>query len=307
VPSTRRALKPHATDGRRVDRSDWTRIWVLVLAVVVSAMQIGKVPPALSLLREDLSMGLVASAWILSMFSALGASFGSVAGAFADRYGSRRVRVASLLIAIAVALAGSPPILAALGWRPLWELNAALSAGLALAVAWSHSRAHTVSARHSTQFGAMLRASLLRPGTLLLAAVAFSAIGGLVPASIFTAVPNAAPAEARSTTMGIVVQATHIGQLVGPATVAAVAAAVGGWHASALVLLPVAAVGLSASSCQRTSSGVSCRPNIRFDWRPCCQAAAVRISWQRGNDTDVRAEVPVWHNGEALASVTSEV
>jgi MFS family permease len=88
------------------------------------------------LLREDLSVRLVASAWILSMFSALGALFGSVAGAFAYRYGSRRVRVASLLIAaaverdrrfvpslwgaympvaIALALAGSPPILAALG------------------------------------------------------------------------------------------------------------------------------------------------------------------------------------------------
>jgi len=240
-------------------------------------MQIGKVPPALSLLREDLSVRLVASAWILSMFSALGALFGSVAGAFAYRYGSRRVRVASLLIAaaverdrrfvpslwgaympvaIALALAGSPPILAALAWRPLWELNAALLAGLALAVAWSNSLAHAVSARHSTQFGAILRASLLRPGTLLLAAVA---------------------------------------------------AAVGGWHASALVLLPFATVGLSASSCQRTSPGASCRPNIRLDWRPCFQAAAVRISWQRGNDTDVSAEVPIWHNGEALASVTSEV
>jgi hypothetical protein len=230
VPLTRRALKPRATDGRRVDRSDCTRIWVLVLTVVVSAMQIGKVPPALSLLREDLSVGLVASAWILSMFSALGALFRSVAG--------------------------SPPILAALGSRPLWELNAALLAGLALAVAWSNSRPHTVSARHSTQFGAMLRASLLRPGTLLLAAVA---------------------------------------------------AAVGDWHASALVLLPVAAFGLSASSCQRTSPGVSCRPNIGLDWRPCCQAAAVRISWQRGNDTDVSAEVPIWHYGEALASVTYEV
>jgi len=80
-----------------------------------------------------------------------------------------------------------------------------------------------------------------------LAAVGFSAIGGLVPASIFTAVPDVAPAEARSTTMGIVVQASHIGQLVGPPTVAAVAAAVGGWYASPLVLVPLAALGLAAA------------------------------------------------------------
>jgi MFS family permease len=345
-----------------------------------------------------LSVGLVASAWILSMFSALGALFGSAAGALADRFGSQHVTVASLLVmalasavggaahgaelllfsravegsgfvvtvvavpsllvaaaadrarrfvpslwgaympvGMALALAASPLILSAAGWRLWWELNAALLAALALAVAWSNSRVHQVRSRRSTQFGGMLRASLLRPGVLLLAAifasyafqflsimgflptilqergiapraaggltalavivnaggnltagwlvtrgvaprtlictamigmvgaelvvfspwysaslqylaaVGFSAIGGLVPASIFTAVPDVAPAEARSTTMGIVVQASHIGQLVGPPTVAAVAAAVGGWYASPLVLVPLAALGLAAA------------------------------------------------------------
>jgi len=388
------ALEPHGP----ADRSNWARIWILVLAGVVCAMQIGKVPPALSLLREDLSVGLVASAWILSMFSALGALFGSAAGALADRFGSQHVTVASLLVmalasavggaahgaelllfsravegsgfvvtvvavpsllvaaaadrarrfvpslwgtympvGMALALAASPLILSAAGWRLWWELNAALLAALALAVAWSNSRVHQVRSRRSTQFGGMLRASLLRPGVLLLAAifasytfqflsimgflptilqergiapraaggltalavivnaggnltagwlvtrgvaprtlictamigmvgaelvvfspsysaslqylaaVGFSAIGGLVPASIFTAVPDVAPAEARSTTMGIVVQASHIGQLVGPPTVAAVAAAVGGWYASPLVLVPLAALGLAAA------------------------------------------------------------
>jgi len=388
------ALEPRGP----ADRSNWARIWILVLAGVVCAMQIGKVPPALSLLREDLSVGLVASAWILSMFSALGALFGSAAGALADRFGSQHVTVASLLVmalasavggaahgaelllfsravegsgfvvtvvavpsllvaaaadrarrfvpslwgtympvGMALALAASPLILSAAGWRLWWELNAALLAALALAVAWSNSRVHQVRSRRSTQFGGMLRASLLRPGVLLLAAifasytfqflsimgflptilqergiapraaggltalavivnaggnltagwlvtrgvaprtlictamigmvgaelvvfspwysaslqylaaVGFSAIGGLVPASIFTAVPDVAPAEARSTTMGIVVQASHIGQLVGPPTVAAVAAAVGGWYASPLVLVPLAALGLAAA------------------------------------------------------------
>jgi MFS family permease len=390
--------EPHAMHSRSVDRSDWARIWILVLAGVVCAMQIGKVPPALSLLREDLSVGLVASAWILSMFSALGALFGSAAGALADRFGPHHVTVVSLSVmalasavggtadgaglllvsravegsgfvvtvvavpgllvaaaadrarrfvpslwgtympvGMALALAASPLILSALGWRAWWELNAALLAALALAVGWSNSRLRPVGGRSSMQFGGTLRACLRRPGVLLLAgifacyafqflaimgflptilqergiapktagaltalavvvnaggnltagwlvtrglaprslictamigivgaelvvfspwysasvqylaAVGFSAIGGLVPASIFTAVPDVAPAEARSTTMGIVVQASHIGQLVGPPTVAAVAAAVGGWHASPLVLVPVAALGLAAA------------------------------------------------------------
>jgi MFS family permease len=401
---TQRSQNPNPTDGRAVDHSDWTRIYLLVLAGVVSAMQIGKVPPALSMLGVELGVGLVASAWILSMFSALGALFGSLAGVFADRFGSRHVTVASLLVmalasalggtahgamlllfsravegsafvvtvvavpslliastaerdrrlvpsvwgaympvGMSVALATSPLILSTLGWRALWELNAALLAVLARAVAWSNSRARTFRSAHATQFGGVLRASLARPGVLLLAAtftcytfqflstlgflptilqergispraaggltalavianafgnlsagwlftrgmaprslictgmigmaaaefspwhssslqylaaIAFSAIGGLVPASIFTAIPKVAPAEARATTMGIVVQASHIGQLVGPPTVAAVAAAVGGWAASPFVLVPVAAIGLTAALSMRSASNV---------------------------------------------------
>jgi MFS family permease len=412
---TRRASEPQRPGERAVDHSDWTRICVLILAGVVSAMQIGKVPPALPLLRADLNVGLIASAWILSMFSALGALFGSLAGVFADRFGSHHVTVVSLLVmavasavggtahdtmlllvsravegsgfvvtvvavpsllnaaaserdrrfvpsvwgaympvGMALALAASPLILSALGWRPLWQLNAALLAALALAVARSNSRAGTIRARQPTQFRGLLRASLLRRGTLLLAAtfacytfqflsilgflptilqergisleaagaltalavlanafgnlsagwlltrgvtprllictaivgmmaaelvvfsprlsssiqylaaVAFSTIGGLVPASIFTAIPYIAPAEARSTTRGIVVQASHIGQLVGPPTVAAVAAAVGGWPASPWVLVPVAIVGLAAASSLRSESNVGVSISARY-------------------------------------------
>jgi MFS family permease len=400
-----------ADKQRAVARSEWVRIGVLVLAGVVAAMQIGKVPPALSLLRADLGVGLVASGWILSMFSAIGALFGSLAGVFADRFGSRHVTVASLLVmalasavggtahsallllssravegsgfvvtvvavpsllvaaaaerdrhfvpalwgaympvGIAIAMATSPLILSTLGWRPLWEFNAALLAGLALGVAWSNSRARALDV-HS-QIG-ILRTSVLQPGALLLAAtfacytfqflsvlgflptilqehgssaraagaltalavlanafgnlsagwlftrglaprpliaaatiamaaaelivfspwfssslqylaaVAFSAIGGLVPASIFTAIPRVAPAEARSTTMGIVVQASHIGQLIGPPTVAAVAAAMGGWPASPWVLVPIAAVGLAAACSLRSEPKVRATMSAR--------------------------------------------
>lgn len=380
------------------DRSDWPRICVLLLAGVVCAMQIGKVPPALSLLRSDLGVDLVASAWILSMFSAVGALSGSLAGAFADRVGARQVTVVSLLVmalatgiggsahgatlllasralegagfvitvvavpslltaaaiesdrrfvpslwgaympvGIAAALAAGPPVLSALGWRLWWEFNAALLAAVALAVARTNSGRHAGRAPPAEPLSSLFRASLLRPGTLQLAimfacyafqflalmgflptilqqrgmspgaaggltalavianaagnlsagwlftrgvtprrlictgiavmvaaelavfsrwlpaslqycgAVAFSAVGGLVPASIFTAIPRIAPADARSTTMGIVVQASHIGQLLGPPTVAVVAAAVGGWQASPLVLVPVAAIGMAAA------------------------------------------------------------
>jgi len=392
-----------AAPARIVDRSDWIRICVLVLAGIAAAMQIGKVPAALALLRADFGVGLVASAWILSMFSAVGALFGSVAGVLADRFGSRQVTVASLLlmalasaigsrahsallllvsrtiegagfvvtvvavpslliaaaverdrrivpslwgtympVGMAVALAVTPLVVAASGWRPWWQFNAALLAGLALAVAWSNSRARRLRPPPAAQFAGTLRTLLRRPAALLLAmifacytfqflsvlgflptilqqrgssprlagaltalavlanalgnlsagwlfargaaprwlictgtigmaaaelvvfspryswslqylaTVAFSSIAGLVPASIFTAIPDVAPTDARSTMMGIAVQASHIGQLVGPPTVAAVAAAAGGWSASPLVLVPVAAIGLTAAWSMRS-------------------------------------------------------
>ena len=220
------------SDALVADRSDWTRISVLVLAGIASAMQIGKVPAALSLLQADFNVGLVASAWILSMFSGLGALFGSLAGLLADRFGSRHVTVASLLVmalasavgasahsaalllvsravegsgflvtvvavpsllfaaaverdrrivpslwgtympvGMAVALAITPFMLSAFGWRPWWEFNAALLAGLAIAVAWTNPRSYPLRARPAPQSGGILRASLLRPGALLLATI----------------------------------------------------------------------------------------------------------------------------------------
>jgi len=89
---------PNSTHARQLERSDWPRIWLLILAGIASAMQIGKVPAALALLRTQFSVGLVASGWILSMFSAVGAALGSVAGLLADRFGARRVTVAGLLL-----------------------------------------------------------------------------------------------------------------------------------------------------------------------------------------------------------------
>jgi cyanate permease len=396
----------HQFSNRRsaaVDRSDWPRIGILIVAGVACAMQIGKVPPALSLLRADLGVGLVTSAWILSMFSALGALFGSLAGLLADRFGSPRVTVASLLVmalaaaiggaahsasvllvsralegsgfvvtvvaipslliaaaaerdwrmvpslwgtympvGIAAALAVAPLILSGFGWRGWWQFNAALLAALALAVAWSNARSRALGLRRAPPSAGTLRALLRQPRALLLAiafacytfqflsvlgflptilqergasptaaaaltaaavlanavgnlsagwlftrgaapralicsgmigmalaelvvyspwfsssiqftaAIAFSTVAGVVPASIFTAIPAVAPANARSSMMGMAVQASHIGQLVGPPTVAAVAAAVGGWAATPLVLVPFAAAGLVAAWSMRS-------------------------------------------------------
>ena len=71
--------------------------------------------------------------------------------------------------------------------------------------------------------------------------VTLAGVGGLIPASLFALVPRVAQdQQSTATTMGFVVQFSHIGQLAGPPAVAAVAAAAGGFQLSALVLVPAA-------------------------------------------------------------------
>lgn len=79
-------------------------------------------------------------------------------------------------------------------------------------------------------------------------AIVFSAFGGLVPAAIFATLPPiAARAGSGAVAMGLIVQASHVGQMSGPPVVAAIAEATGGWALSPAALVPAAAVALVAA------------------------------------------------------------
>jgi len=85
--------------------------------------------------------------------------------------------------------------------------------------------------------------------------VAFSGLGGLLPASVFAMLPAIArEANTGATTQGLAVQASHIGQLLGPPAIGTVAAIVGGWYLSPLVLAPAALISLFAAMGLRASS-----------------------------------------------------
>jgi MFS family permease len=92
----------------------------------------------------------------------------------------------------------------------------------------------------------------LAPAVRYALAIVFFAFAGLVPASVFASVPAATPdGSSSATTMGLVVQASHLGQLVGPPAVAAVVA--GGWELAPVVLVPAALTALLAGLAVRTS------------------------------------------------------
>ena len=79
-----------------IERTRWSIVTVAVLAGILGGMQIGKVAPAIPVIRADLGLDLIGAGWVASLFTASGAVLGALIGASADRLGPRRASLASL-------------------------------------------------------------------------------------------------------------------------------------------------------------------------------------------------------------------
>jgi predicted MFS family arabinose efflux permease len=72
-----------ATESKLATR--WSAIAIALLAGVIAAGHVGKLPPALPLIRSDLAIGIVTAGWLASIFSATGMLIAIFLGAVADR------------------------------------------------------------------------------------------------------------------------------------------------------------------------------------------------------------------------------
>lgn len=68
-------------------QTSWSAVITVVLAGVLAAVHVGKLPPALPLIRADLGLGLVAAGFVFSLFSVLGMTLAVFLGGLADRIG----------------------------------------------------------------------------------------------------------------------------------------------------------------------------------------------------------------------------
>jgi CP family cyanate transporter-like MFS transporter len=85
----------------------------------------------------------------------------------------------------------------------------------------------------------------VHPALRYVAVLAFSAIGGVIPGTLFALAVRVAPSEhTLSTTVGWMQQWSAFGQFVGPPLVAWVAGAAGGWHYTWLVTGACSLIGL---------------------------------------------------------------
>ena len=79
----------------------WLVTGVVIASGVAASLHVGKVPPALPALRDDLGLGLVPAGWVASIFNLMGATLGVASGLVADRIGARRVLAAGLVCLVA--------------------------------------------------------------------------------------------------------------------------------------------------------------------------------------------------------------
>lgn len=90
------------TPARRVEPA-----LLVILAGVVAALHIGKLPPALPVLRDALALTLVQAGFLLSLVQLAGMSLGVLFGVVADGLGSRRSMTLGLaLLTVVSALGG---------------------------------------------------------------------------------------------------------------------------------------------------------------------------------------------------------
>jgi len=87
-------------------KTRWGVVAIAILAGIVASMQVGKVPPAIGVIRTDLALGLVTAGWVVSLFNAIGGFGGAAVGMVADRIGVRRMVLAGLALLFVGSVAG---------------------------------------------------------------------------------------------------------------------------------------------------------------------------------------------------------
>lgn len=94
-------------DSLSKDQTPWGLVFILFGAGILSACQVGKVPPVLPEIRSDLNVSLFYAGWILSIFNFTGLVLGTCTGMIADTIGHRRLMLTGLVFQISGCLLGS--------------------------------------------------------------------------------------------------------------------------------------------------------------------------------------------------------
>lgn len=87
--------------------TSWWHVLILLLAGVAISLQIGKVPGAVPVLTQELSLSLFAAGWVISIFNLIAATGGVAAGGIADKLGQHRTVVFGMVMTAGAAILGA--------------------------------------------------------------------------------------------------------------------------------------------------------------------------------------------------------
>jgi MFS family permease len=88
-------------------RTSWLAVAAALLAGVVAAGYVGKLPPALPALKAEFGLSLVAAGWVVSTFNTVALATAVGFGLMADRIGAFRFALAGLALLVAGGLGGA--------------------------------------------------------------------------------------------------------------------------------------------------------------------------------------------------------
>ncbi len=92
--------------NRESAETNWLAVWAAVGCGIGGAINVGKVPMAMDLLRQEFGLSLVAAGWVASMLSTLAVFTALFIGVICDRVGHLRMTGIGLGVSIAATLAG---------------------------------------------------------------------------------------------------------------------------------------------------------------------------------------------------------
>jgi MFS family permease len=85
----------------------WPAVWAVFAGGLVCGAYIGKVPPALTLQREELGLTLIESGFIATTFNVIGMLVGMFVGVLCDRFGHKRLGLAGIGVMCVAGLLGA--------------------------------------------------------------------------------------------------------------------------------------------------------------------------------------------------------
>jgi MFS transporter, DHA1 family, inner membrane transport protein len=90
-----------------MQRTPWGLVGLLVAAGIVAAFHVGKVPPSIPSIREDLGANLGQAGWLLAMVNLTAAVGGMTIALTVDRFGHRRLIVLGTALCFGASLLGA--------------------------------------------------------------------------------------------------------------------------------------------------------------------------------------------------------